>query len=281
MKPFFCVDITNNKYNKVKNGDEFIAQRLSHNYQTALDNAVENTESVKKKAELPTALSILHFICGITAGILTTSIICATINAGIVQCYKNAWFLFYIDIVAIVVWLVLQNMSNKLEVETYSNTDNTSAFDSLTAVADMSFTDLGVPPNASDVDILSFSYKVKNFKIVPVATMFPICNEEFKVYSDGVRLYLAKIECKYAFEISKMRAIRTINKAITAHGWHKDEDAESEKYKEHRLKTNDYNFVMSKPYYALEVEHNGELWWIFFPKYELALFEQLTGLKAC
>ena len=38
--------------------------------------------------------------------------------------------------------------------------------------------------------------------------------------------------------------------------------------------------VSIKPYYVLEIENDGDLYGIYFPCYELATFERLTGLNA-
>ena len=42
-------------------------------------------------------------------------------------------------------------------------------------------------------------------------------------------------------------------------------------------KQGDYTY---KGYHILELEINGELWGIYFPCYELMVFEEITGLKA-
>ena len=46
------------------------------------------------------------------------------------------------------------------------------------------------------------------------------------------------------------------------------------------MTVNNMGNVFFKPYYILEIEHNDEIFGIYFPCYELPIFEKLTGLTA-
>ena len=49
----------------------------------------------------------------------------------------------------------------------------------------------------------------------------------------------------------------------------------SEKYIQYKLKTNNYGIISIDVYYILEFEHNGEIYGIYFPNYELFTFKKL------
>ena len=50
-------------------------------------------------------------------------------------------------------------------------------------------------------------------------------------------------------------------------------------YKQFKITGDDDDGVSFKPYYILQFRHEGELWGIYFPCYDLEAFERLTGLK--
>ena len=51
-------------------------------------------------------------------------------------------------------------------------------------------------------------------------------------------------------------------------------------FKQYKLGVTYIGTIIVKPYHILEIERNGTLYGIYFPCYELATFEALTGLKA-
>ena len=84
----------------------------------------------------------------------------------------------------------------------------------------------------------------------------------------------------YGFELSELKAIRTYTKGVIVPFWNKDEDIGEEKYKLYKVRKNSNGDINFKGYHVLEIEHGGELWGLYFPSYELSVFEKLTGLKA-
>ena len=52
------------------------------------------------------------------------------------------------------------------------------------------------------------------------------------------------------------------------------------RYKAYKLGTNQYGNVSVKPYYALEILHNGQEFVLHFPCYELPVFEAFAGQPA-
>ena len=145
------------------------------------------------------------------------------------------------------------------------------------------YDELGVPHNAYYVDVLSFRYKVKNDKITATAVGFqttPYINFDLRMYITDDHLYLANIENLYAFKLSDLKTIKTVNKRISIPTWNKQEEPTKGEFKQYKLAVNNLGDIFFKPYYILEGEHNGETFGIYFPPYELATFEKLTGLSA-
>lgn len=138
-------------------------------------------------------------------------------------------------------------------------------------------------PSAVDVDLLTFRYKRQKDKIVPKEiglSTTAYFNPEMKVYAEDDRLYLVDLEHKYAFERAELTAIRTVKKTIMLLDWNKDTHPAEGRFKQYKMTVDQYDQTHLKPYHILELTHNGEQWGIYFPCYELPIFEALTGLKA-
>lgn len=62
--------------------------------------------------------------------------------------------------------------------------------------------------------------------------------------------------------------------------WNKDEAYNKGVYKQYKLVEDNLGRVSGKNYQILELNSGGERWGIYFPRYELPVFEEITGLKA-
>ena len=79
---------------------------------------------------------------------------------------------------------------------------------------------------------------------------------------------------------AELKSIQTVKKRIAIPSWNKEEGPTEGEFKPYKMTVNDMDMVFFKPYYILVGERNGEEYGIYFPCYELAVFENLTGLKA-
>lgn len=62
--------------------------------------------------------------------------------------------------------------------------------------------------------------------------------------------------------------------------WNKDEAYNKGVYKQYKLVEDNLGRVSGKNYQILELNSGGKRWGIYFPCYELPVFEEITGLKA-
>ena len=145
------------------------------------------------------------------------------------------------------------------------------------------FDELDVPPDAQEVDVLTFFYKEKGGeckvceKTMQMNTHF---NPIFRLFFDDENLYLANLDGKYTFPRVSLRGIRRVNKRIRLESWNKEEPCNQGRYKAYKLSEGDNGLIYCKPYYILELDRAGERWGIYFPCYELPAFERATGLTA-
>ena len=147
-------------------------------------------------------------------------------------------------------------------------------------IADSIYAEFGVPADAAGVDVLSFRYKLKNGEPVAKEIADDMDNLVMKAFVSDEQLFLTDLESKYAFSLSEMRTIRTVKKSISLSSWNKEIPPKKGIYKPYKIKVDKYECIYCKPYHILELEHNGEIWGIYFPCYELPIFESLTGLSA-
>lgn len=286
MKPFLAVDITENKNNETINGSEFIAENASQLHSQAFDNASEDVTNLAEKAKLPLPVRAVHWICGFVGTILLIGIIKSgrgDDGLSVAQAYQNAPLIFWASGICLAVWLVLTIIGRKREKDIVESTEGDNTMRRLEAAADSIFEEFRVPKTAEKVDILGLTYKMKNGEPVakeigfnPTAYIFA----EFRAYVQDGNLFLADLEHKYAFPLAELTKIRTVKKSIAASGWNKEVRPTKGEYKPYKMQIDDFDCVHFKPYHILELVHNGEAWGIYFPCYELKVFEKLTGLIA-
>lgn len=281
MKPFIGIDITENKKNEKYNGEEFIVKTVSPLQKQTLENAQEDAVGLVDESKIPLPLRIIKGVCGLAVLFGIAGIVGAMEDITFSQCYHNAPWLFWIYAVCLVAWVILKVISVKKEKETLNTDTGENVVRKLESVSKSIYSDLDVPETAETVDILAFTYKMKDGEPKAKEAGFnptPYLNIEVKAFIENDNLILADLENKYAFPLSSLKAIHKVNKNISVPGWNKEENPKKGKYKEYKLGVDDYGCVHFKPYYILEVLHNGESWGIYFPSYELPAFTKLTGL---
>lgn len=284
MKPFIGINITENKENEEFNGGEFIVKTVSQSGQQMLENAQENTVDLIEKTKLPLPLRIIQGACGIIGLLLFSAIFSALSEedaVSLAQAYQNAPWLFWITGVCLIIWVILKMLSKKKEKEILDTTEADNTKRTLDSIIQSVYSELDVPTDAETVDILGFTYKIKDG--VPVAKEIGLnstafVNVEFKAFIENTNLILADLENKYAFPLSELKSINVVKKNIVIPDWNKDTAPNKGKYKQYKLSTDRYGCVHIKSYYILEFVHNNEDWGIYIPNYEISTFESLTGL---
>ena len=283
MKPFLGIDLTTNKKNEQLNGMEFLALKPSSAMARSFECSSEKAEETIKQSKLPLPLRVVQWISGAVGGIVAVGILKGLSNVTLQEAYQNASVLFWVAGGCLLVWAILKLTSTQKEKSVMGKEESTQTLTNLEGVCRAIYSELAVPADAKEVDILSFFYKVKDGDIKVCEKGMQITqylNPIFKVFVDSENLYIANLEGKYAFPLSSLVSITTVKKHIRIGGWNKEEPHNKGIYKPFKLTLDQYGCVHCKCYYILEINRNGESWGIYIPCYELAAFEELTGLKA-
>ena len=281
MKPVFCIDVTENKDNETINGGEFVIKTVSKERSEKMEDALERAMDTEEKAKLPLPYLIIEWICG-SAGLLIASVsIGACLEIGFTTAYQNAPYFFYIAGACLIVWLILFLLSKKREKEVLDDTTVRNTEQELNANSKAIYDELGVPSDAPNCDILTFTYKIKNGETkVKNNGVVDYLNIDMRVYLQDNCLCIADLEEVHAFPLAELTGIKTVNKRISIPLWNKEEAYNKGEYKQYKMTENNVGTVFFKPYHNLTLTHEGEEHGIYFPCYELPLFEKLTGLRA-
>lgn len=279
MKPFLGIDLTYNKKNEQTNGADLLCCKPSAALAQALDAATGKAQSSVEKSMLPPVFRVIQWVCGIGGLAIASGIIKGLGEVTVKQAYQNAPYLFWVAGGCLAIWGTLKLLGTHKAKTVLGNEESISAFSNYEGICNAIYTELSVPADAQEMDIIVFRYKEKDNEIKPVMKGMentPYYNLSFKVFSDAENLYVANLEGKYAIPLNAIQTIRTENKRIALLSWNKEEHFSEGRYKPYKLTANNYGNVFCKPYHILEFIHNDETWGIWFPAYELPILEEST-----
>lgn len=285
MKPFWGIDLTENSNNEDFNGEELLVDKPSDALKQIHTASVTQATATVQKANLPLAVRIIGWVCAAAAVILLGSIARLLKNDGtaFADIYQNSPWLFWGAGVSLIAWLVIRILEKQKAKTTLQSDDSVQTLSHLETSTQSVYAQMNVPADAFDVDILCFYYKSTEDGIKvweKPMQLFSHFNCSLKIFKDEEYLYIGSMEGKYGIPLSSLGRIRTIQKKVRFSDWYKDVPFNSGIYKPYKMTKDQFGCIHCKPHYVLEFEHEGQLWGIYFPCYELPLFEELTGLKA-
>ena len=286
MKPFLGIDLTNRNNEPPANGAEFLVAKPSTAMAQTLNTSAEKASQTVTKATLPLPLRICQLVAGGAAALIALGIFKGLLGSdsiSIAQSYQNAPWLFWVCAGCLIVWAALRLIGHRKAKAVLESDEGVHDLSHLETTCAGVYAELAVPSDANDVDILAFYYKVKDGEVRACEKpmqLYSHRNPSFKAFSDGENLYLANLKGKCCFPLQSLQAIRRQNTKVRVPDWNKESAPTEGIYKQYKMHTDQFGCVHIKPYYILELEHGGETWGIYFPCYELPVFEALTGLKA-
>lgn len=279
IKPIFGIDVTDDKKNSVFDGDEFITRTASKQRVEEYESKRENLEQTLEKSKLPLWLQIVEGLCSV----FFLLVLVATAKAGFNTAMKNAPYLVISGALCGVIWLILFLVSKvrekKVLKEECADQKAGAVFEDYKSLQ----SELDVPGNAAEMDVLVFRYKLKNGKLRPHASALQstaYMNVSVRIFADSDTVHIAELENVYSFKKSEISAITVVKKRISVSNWTKDEDPRKGRFKPYKMTVMNTGDVSFKPYYILEIIHEGQLFGLYFPCYELETVEKITGLKA-
>jgi hypothetical protein len=288
MKPLFAIDITEDKNSEEINGREFVVATTSEATQMRLEESMASVETLESAASLPWWLQILRTLffgyAILYFGILLTRIIEVGFFEALRVAVQNTPVLLALAFLSLIAGCVTILIASRRRSAVTDSADTEQILNALDAQVQCSYAELGVPADATDTDVMFFRYKMKDGVPVVKSPGFQMTthfNLNMKAYRTEDALMLAELECLYAFPLSELKSIQRIKEKASVHAWNKEVGPNEEPYKQYKLTVNgNFGSVHFKHYYVLTLLHEGEELGIYFPPYELPIFEELTGLRA-
>lgn len=285
MKPFWGIDLTEDSDNESFNGEELLVDRPLDALKQIHNDSVAQATATVQKAKLPLAVRIIGWVCGAAAVVLLGSILRLLKSEAMAFdiVYQNSPWLFWVAGICLLAWFVIRFLEKQKAKTSLQSDESMQKLSHLEASTKSVYAQMNIPDDAFDVDILCFYYKTdeNGVKVCEKPMqLFSHFNCSLKIFKDEGCLYIGSMEGKYGIALSSLNRIRTIAKKARFSDWYKDEPFNAGIYKPYKMTKDQFGCIHSKPYYVLEFEHDGQLWGVYFPCYELPLFEELTGLKA-
>ena len=281
MKPILGIDITEDKKNETFNGSEFITAAASSQSLDIYEERSEALSKTIKKSKLPAVLVFIQSVCAIYFLFFLMRILDS--SEKIKDSLLNAPILTVTAVMALIVWIALFILGKRKAERVLQGEETERQIDAIESNLQRIYEELEVPADAATVDILIFRYRIKDGAICPKELPLqstPYNNLEVRLYVKGDCLCMADLENVYSFPLSSLRSIKTVNKRISVPVWNKEEEPTEGRFKPYKMTVNNMEDVFFKPYHILEIAHEGESYGLYFPCYELDVFEKVTGLRA-
>ena len=210
-KPFFGIDITEDKKKASFNSDEHITKSAGESTAKRFEEKSEELDGKIAQYNLPTYLKIVKCLGLMCAAMIVSVLLEEDMTLGIA--YKNAPVLITVLWIVSVAGAFLFLYEIKKRRNMASDPSVTEAVNEAKRATTEIFDELGVPTYAHETDILLFRYKVKDGKVKPVASGMmptPYVNAWAKVFSENGYLSIANVEGRYDIPLEEITGISKV-----------------------------------------------------------------------
>ena len=196
MKPVFATDLTENKHNTEPNGREFLTQEPSDALRRRHEEMLGRMNETMEKSQLAKPLRVVEYVCSMGWLITLCGILRAVLKADhptaqLRQAYRNAPEVFWVFGVCLLIWAALHILGRRKSKQVLETEESERVFarteNSMSAIYD----ELDVPPDAQEVDVLTFFYKEKGgeckvcektMQMLHILTRFSGCFSTMRTY---------------------------------------------------------------------------------------------------
>lgn len=281
MKPFYGIDNTIDDKNEKENGDEFLVQKPDEKLYKEYDRAVNGVlANITKFFRLPRVLKIIEYLIALPGSILLCAVIQYFFSEEYLGFHPVLMQMLLVVLICTVVVISLHFIIKKVEKKEDESEEKYLQSKKAETLFLRLLNDLGVPADASEIDVLSFNYKVKKDTIAidKCSMSVPVFyNMNFHIYRDEEIFYLVADSGKYAFRLSSVKAIHKIEHKNALFFWNKDVPHNQGEYKQYKIKEDEMGNYRCRAYFILEIEKDGESYGIYVPEYEEETLKRIVG----
>lgn len=284
MKPFLVIDRTSDDNNRYQSGAEFCVKEVTQEIYDEYMSLGKKKEELEEKLRIPKLLLYAPVFC-LVLSVCTFMFFVpylfkpANINE------ENAFGVlisFVLFICGLVGFFVLKKVITDRQKNFFESKEYINHQEKGKELTQKICKELQIPDDYISADIIFFHYKSENGQIQVIRRdpkKTPYDNDGYFFYIQDNTFYVASCLEKYAVNLDAFTGIRKVNEFIKLPRWTKPEPITHKKYAQYNLTVVDDELLMDT-YYILEFTHEGQVWGLYFPCYELPVFENLTGLKA-
>lgn len=273
IKYLFGRNITKGSKSDVPDGEEYRIAELPDALADNLEKAEEAEHRAVRRGKLPTALSVVKYLCLLVGVAFASGILKSKVS--LAQGYRNAPHFFWIAGVCLIAGGLLWLIGRSREKHLNEKKSVQAARKAMREAENGADAYLSIPKDAKEADVLLVEYCVNNGK--------PVCKGPaelvaLRLYCQDNALCLADRKAVYAIEQSKLRTICLVERTTALLNWNKEDDPSQSKYQKAGLYVKRQALRLGF-YCALEWSDDYEIWQLLFPAYELPKIAALTGLQ--
>ena len=275
MKYLFGRNITKGSKSDVPDGQQYRIAELPEALADRLAQAEEAQERAERRSTLPTALSVIKYICLIVGFTFGAGILGGRVS--LAQGYRNAPLIYWIAGVCLLIggllWLIGRTREKHLDEKAPVRAARKAQREAERG-ADAY---LSIPEGAKTADVLMVDYCVKDGA--------PVCKgpawlSPLRLYGQDNALCLTDGTAVFVIEKDKLSALRLVERTTAILNWNKEDNPEQSRFQKAGLYVKKQSHMGLRFYCALEWSDEHEVWQLLFPAYELSKIAALTGLKA-
>lgn len=284
MKPFLEVDRTYDDNNRFPNGVEFNTIDVSKETYDEYMSLIKERELFEKKLHTPYYLQHLPVFCLLLSLCACMFIVPYFFNPSEIN--TNNAFRILVTFILFISGLAGYFILKKILTDKQKSFFDSKEYKEIKDKWENHFVkvrkELQIPDNCITADILFFHYKVTDGQITPISNSkkkTPFENPAYLFYVEDNVFYVASAFDKFAINLDAFTEITKVNEYIKIPFWNKPDSFQTEKYKSYYISVEGKELLIDS-YYILHFTHKDEDWGLYFPCYELPVFEELTGLRA-
>lgn len=278
MKYLLCNDVTHDKNNEIPNGQEFLTAELQQAQQDELERREKEAEKAERRGALPKWLDVVRYLL-LVAGLIGAVGLFRAIADGVspVQAYRNAPAVIWGTVLGLLIGGAL-TVYKKLQSKTAEKSEASVAAQSrLQSCRQSADACLRIPAEAERMDVLLFSYRMKNGAPEILDTAI---NLEMRLFREDGSLCVTDGIQKYALPLDALTGIDLWKHGIPIVFWNKNEKPNSKSFRNAGIMLQNDMPVGLRFCCRLNLQKDGQDYALAFPAYELPTVTKLTALPA-
>lgn len=277
-KILFSVNMTDNENIVQREELYFVSNKIDVSQEYKLQQTLNMKAKQELKASIPIVLTVIQAIAFIVwvsiLAILSKSL---TDGTTFVQVYKNAPVIICMLPIAFVIWLFIFIYDRLIKKKVEESPEFEQSVQQVESVKKSCLSQLGVPEDAVQIDVIIFYYEVIDGKITRDKTIsIDFINQEKYMYIKDNELFIADLKRVVKIPLNQSTSLKKVNKKI-APMWNKKEEPTKGEYKKYKIRY-DNGMLIIKPYYIAHIDVGVDVYDLYIPAYDISKFINLTGL---